>query len=365
MIIEVNGVQYAGFTNASASKALDNLSSTFSFNAASNDGTPAPFRGGEECRVLIDKELFLTGFIEIVEVGGDAGSHKISITGRDKTGDYLDSTLGSINDIRSGITLKELIELTLIQLGSNLKVVQQKGLIIEPFVDTQDLASPDIGQNAFEFAENLARKRQVLLSSTPEAEILITQSEGNKIDAFLRHKIDDNTNNVKSDSFSFDSTGRFNVYRISTQSNLVTSVNSGESSNSDIVNQLGQIKDDDIRPGRQFVLLAENAGANPFNRAKWQRDIDRARGNVYSATVKGFRNQIGDIWKVNTIINVTSDYAGISADMLVHSVEFNLSNTGGRSTVLSLVDKNSFTLSQIDEITTDVIGAGVIDGVGQ
>ena len=355
MIIEVDGVQYSGWTSASAKIRLDSVTNEFNFNATSQDGKPLPFKGKEKCSVYVSEEKVLTGHIEIVTIDGDAKKHTISITGRDKTGDIIDSKIGSVEDIRPIISLKRIIEAAIKHIGSDVKVIQAEGLEIADFVKSEDLAAPEPGQPLWDFIETLARKRQVLLSSTPDGDVLITRSSGKEIDATLQHKIRDDENNVLSYSVSYDTTGRYNVYRISSQLSPVALVHAGTVLNSKIASQDKQVSDGDIRLGRQFVLVAENAGANPLDRAKWERNVRRARGSVYGATVHGFRNQTGNLWAVNELVQVVDEFADIETRMLVNTVQFTLDPNDGTNTTMSLIEKDAYKL-KVAEPSTDTFG---------
>ena len=125
MKLEVNGIAYDSFTSASAELRLDALSNTFNFDAVSTVRNPLPFRGGEECRVLVDGETAVTGFIEVVTGDYSADSHTVSVQGRDKTADLLDSGLSTMADIRAPVTLKAIIEQVVANIGVELTVVDR------------------------------------------------------------------------------------------------------------------------------------------------------------------------------------------------------------------------------------------------
>ena len=108
--LEVNGVQYSRFESASVGLRLDALSNTFSFEVVSTQGRALPFKGGEACEVIVNNRTVLTGNIEIVTVAYSAGSHSITVSGRDKTADLLDSSLPSFSDLTAPISLKQIIE---------------------------------------------------------------------------------------------------------------------------------------------------------------------------------------------------------------------------------------------------------------
>lgn len=365
MRIEVDGVEYLNFESASATVRLDALSNTFSFEATSEEARPLPFLGGEACRVLVDGEVVLTGFIEVVDASGDSGSHSIGIVGRDKTGDLLDSTIDKLSDLRGGrLALKTIIERVIAHLNPKDPTFIRVVDLAKPasFNPAEDLHAPEPGQNAFEFIEKLARKRQVLLTSNGDGDVVITASSGKEVNASIQHRVKDNRNNVISYSVSHDTTGRYNLYKSRAQLNATATSLAGTTSNDSIVNQgdAVQATDKDIRRGRQLVLVSENmsSGTENQNRARWEANIRKARGRVYSAVVDGFRNQTGNLWTINELVRVHDEYAGIEATMLVNSVEYSLSPDEGRTCTLSLVERNAYTL-ELEEPETEEIGSGL------
>lgn len=356
MIIEVNGIEYAGWTQAHAKLRLDALSDVFHFEATAQNGVPLPFRGGEACSVLVDGERVLTGNIEMVSVTGDSEEHTINVDGRDKTGDLVDSKIGSLSDIRPPITLKAIIELVVLHIGGTILVIDKFGTPI--FDKAEDLAAPEPGQDAWDFIQSLARKRQVLLTSDADGNIIITRSAGIIVPATLQNRIKDDTNNVMTYAVSYDYTGRHSIYRMIGQLNPIAVNATASLTNESIANQSNFVTDSEIRPGRHFALVTENAGSDPLDRAKWEMNIRKARSRVYSATVNGFRNQTGNLWNVNELVTVDDEYAGINSRMLINSVQFAINSGGGRQTTLSLVEKNAYTL-ELEEPTTDKVGIGL------
>ena len=356
--IEVSGERYTQFTSAVVSLRLDALSNTFDFQATSQNGEPLPFVGGEACKIIIDGENVLTGFIEIVEVNYSSNSHDISIVGRDKTGDFLDSTLDNISDINAPITLKEIIERVISELSLNIEVIDN--LNPESFNQAEDIISPEPGQNAFSFIEQYSRKRQALLSSNGDGNIVITQSSGNFIDAPLRHVIGSNDNNIINGNVSYDTTGRYNIYKFRSSLNTVALNFAGATPISSVVDQKGEIRDDEIRIGRQLILISEEAFSDSQNetRSQWEANIRRSRGRVYSVVVDGFRNATQALWNVNTVVSVIDDFSRIDARMLINTVTFNFDLDSGSTTTLGLVDENAYTLI-LSEPQTQRIGNGL------
>ena len=377
--LEVNGVQYDNFVSVSCEIRLDALSSTFSFEAVADQGTPLPFKGGEPCRVIVDGEKVLTGSIEIVAVDYSASDHTIFIQGRDKTGDLLDSTLSSI-DIRAPITLKQLIEIVLKQIGLDIKVIDEvspKAFTsdelsvgeedddIDPFNETEDLAAIEAGDNAFSFLEQYSRKRQVLLTSDADGNVVIATNSGESAPGALQNILESNDNNILAASFSFDTTGRFNVYKFVSQMNPVTLNFAGEVPIETIVDQNGGVFDPAIRIGRQLVLVSEVPYSNAQNetRARWEADIRRARGLVYAVTVNGYRvdpsDPNSDLWRTNKLYQITDDFLGKQEPMLCNSVTYTLDLISGQQTTLGFVDEKTYTLDltkpKTSETASDIL----------
>lgn len=356
MRLEVKGIEYDNFTAASCEIRLDALSNTFSFEAVAAAGEALPFKGDEACRVIVNDEVVLTGTIEVVDVSYSAGSHTIMVQGRDKTGDLLDSTIDVIDDLNAPITLKQVIEKVIENIGADITVIED--VTTEPFEAAQDLIAAEPGDNAFQLIEKYARKRQVLLTSNGDGNIVITSGSAKTALGSIQHIIDADDNNVIAGSFSFDSTGRYNVYKFASQLNPIALNLAGEIGLDSVSDQSGGASDPDVRIGRQLVLIAESPFSDNQNeaRAKWEANIRKARGLVYSVTVSGFgvddTGLIGDLWEINTLYQIIDDYLGKSEPMLCNSVTFTLDAQGGELTSLSFVDQNAYSISLAEPQTS-------------
>lgn len=369
--IEVDGVEYENFVSASAILRLDALARTFTFEATAEDAAPLPFRGGEACKVKADGDTVLTGNIEIVNAEGDDSSHSIELTGRGRTGDLLDSSIGGLSHIKPG-TLRGIVQQVIAHLDPDTAPADRIPVVDEArpasYNKAEDLAAPEPGENAFNFLERLARKRQVLLTSNADGAVVIAQGSGVEIPgAFIQHRIADSSNNVLKWSVSYDQTGRYNSYKMVSQMNLLALNLAGSPSAESVVGQ-GQDKvvlDQAIRRGRQLVLVGESMSSGPEDerRAKWEQNIRRARGAVYSVVVDGYRNQVGLLWEPNTLIQVVDEHAGIEAKMLVNTVEFNLDADTGSTTTLSFVESDAYSLA-LEEPETEKLGDGLLQLLG-
>ncbi len=343
--LQVDGFSYANFTKAEVILSMDSLAGSFLFNAVDVESAGLPFKGGESCKITVNDELVIDGFIDIITVDYADSMHTITIEGRDKTSDIIDSTIENVK-ITGSATLKQVIEKVIENIGADISVVDNVGLT--PFNPAEDKLSASIGQNAFDFIETLARKKAVLLASNVGNVDIIKPSDS-LLDITLKNIIGANDNNIKSASYNKDLTTRFNRYKTRSQYNLVALNEAGEFDTEQVVNQSGEYIDNEIRESRQFILQSENASAaqKARLRAEWEGVIRRTRSKTYGAVVIGHENDLG-LWKPNTLINVADDFAGLNENMLINTVTFRIDVDSGTTTELSLVDKEAYNVESAD-----------------
>ena len=111
-----------------------------------------------------------------------------------------------------------------------------------------------------------------------------------------------------------------------------------------------------------IVPETNSSDSETRKRAEWEKNIRKARSRVYSAVVDGFRNQTGELWKVNQLVRVDDVFAGINSVMLVNSVIYSLTEDEGSTTSLSLVNRDAYTLeiAEPSEDEDDELGIGFI-----
>jgi len=360
MILEVNGIPYTFFTSAAVDIRLDAFCRTFRFGATNTGEAALPFRGGEAVRVLDGDDVLVTGNIEQVNADYDDTGHSITVSGRDKAGDILDSTLEASGDFVPPLTMKRAVELIVKQLGVDVTVADD----VRPaaFDKAGDLLAPEPGQNAFDFLESLGRKRRVFLTTDGEGRIHIIRGSTARSPGALQNILGADDNNVLSASVSYDLTGRYRSYKSLSGLNPLALQAAGVTSVEATVNQKGRAIDSAIRAGRQLTFIPESQLSSGVNseRASWEANVRKARSRVYSAVVQGFRPAPDSPpWQVNTVVDIVDDFAGINGAMLINSVSYNLDETSGSTTTLGLVATNSYTLA-LDEPQTETLGGGFL-----
>jgi prophage tail gpP-like protein len=343
--LEVNSRQYENFTSIECNVAMDNISGVFSFEATSAKKIAFPIKAGDKCRVLIDDEPIITGFIDIIEITRGANSHLVNIVGRDKTSDAIDATIGALDEFNAPISLTDVIKKTLA--NADISDIDVINLVpdLQPFA-AGELISGEIGNKVFSFLENHARKKQVVLSSDGDGNIVITRASKTLIASALVSVDGNQFNNVTSSSAKVDFSQRYHKYVVHSQANPVANLG-GQPNISASVSIKGEAIDDEVRNSRILNIKAEQptdlAGAKL--RAEWEKNIRRARSIRYSCSVQGHRAPVSKVpWRPNLLVKVLDDSVDINADMLINAVTYQFSNEGGSTSTLALIDKNAYTL---------------------
>lgn len=343
----VNGDPFTDFVSARVTESLSTLANDFSFTASSVGDFP-PLRQGDEVEAIVDGVTKLTGTIDEVNGRDQEGSHLVTYTGRDKTGDFLDSQINVIDEILASdtLTLKRIIEITIAHLKQTLTV--EDDLNPTPFNSAEDIIAPQVGQNAFDFVAAYARKRQALLSSTPEGNILITQSSPTDSGAVVQRIQGADDNNIVGQNYAINASRRFNKHIHRGQLDPSALNFGGESSSSTVEDQGGEAIDSGARVGRQSVTVeAESYSSEQLkDRAKWAAQLAKAKATRFACTVNGHQKAKGGLWVSNTLVQVNSDVADITRKMLLDTVTFSQGEGQPTVTDLEFVERNVYTIDE-------------------
>lgn len=343
--LEVNGTPYTEFMSASVTLAVDTMANDFTFAASAVNGFP-PFKDGDSVKCIVDSAQVLDGFIDGVDGTEAEGSHVVTYSGRDKTQDFIDSDIEVMNEIRAtgNLTLKRLIELVIAHLGQDIKVVDE----FNPpeFNAAEDIASPKVGQNALEFVSFYAMKRQAILSSDSDGNILITQSSPIESGEILKSDASGD-NNIIGQSFSVKSKNRFNKYFNKGQLDPLALNLTPSPDIAGVEGQSGGVTDSSVRTGRQKVSVEGKgySSAQLSDRSKWSKQIAKARATKFNCTTLGHSKQkTSGIWRENELTLIISLAANITRYMLSNSVTFSQAEGSAETTSFEFVEKDVYTI---------------------
>ena len=379
ILIEIDGQVWTAFESVSVRKNMQDLCGTFTFKLVKR-GDLIPFANGAKVRILVGTPIIgfspiLTGYIEQMVPSHDAKSHSISVSGRDKTADVVDSTIGGNIVFNAPISLISLTKKTLKTLGitgidvnidSNVTGLTEKDLMF----DKKEVIAPEFGISVFDFLSQYARKKQVILTTDENGNLLFTRTSNNAIKTKLVYKnFPSNESNVLSASGTFDNSKRYNKYVCASQSNPTLYKEDDKKIPVELeTGSFGLATDDGIRSSRIYNFLGESPssgdsvyrieskkdeknnvsnGEDAKDRAIWESNVRRAKSFYYNCTIIGYRAYEDNIiWRPNLLVQVTDDDIQVDSQLLINKISYS-KDLSGSITTLELVSKDTFDLLQI------------------
>ena len=341
--LEVNTAQgFSNFSNlvkASITKSIATFSGQFSVTVTATKDEILPIKAGQLCRALVNGEPIITGYIDSASVSYSATSHHITLSGRDKTADLVDCTLqAEQSDFTGPISLKKLCEIAIEKSG-----VQGVSVIDQANVDNFDavsLESAKVGESIYSFIERYARKRQVLLSSDGNGNLLIAKPGLIAAKTSLVNGI-----NIKSANITVDLSGRYRTYIVKSAGNLAawpidSAINIEQQSNNE-----GVSEDNDIRAGRRLTIITENAGnqGDAQLRADWENDV-RQSDSIKASVVIQDAGDNGEVLLPNRVVQYQEPFLGQNYTMLIKSARYGFNLQQGSTTTLQLVQQGAYRL---------------------
>jgi len=355
----IDDVPYTAFKEYNLERDFEAISGSFTLSLSTLDGGLFPIQRGARVKIMIDGKSFLNGYVDKISINYSTSDHEIVISGRDKTQDIIDSTIDSTIELNTPISLQAVIQKILDYLGLDIKIINQAGQI-DSFT-ANELVSGEVGQGCFDLLDQYCRKRDVLLTTDGEGNIVITRGEGAAINGSLVHVVDNaHSNNIKSAQIDYDDTKSFYSYIVKSQLNpskeklnfntglTETYLPGAGAPAKDVVSTKGSATDESVRQSRKLVIKAENSSTNSDckDRALYEREIRRARALNYIVTLDGFKYSAasGSIWEPLQIVSVIDNFAGIDEELLVRKVIYRLALDSGSQTILELVPKIAYNL---------------------
>jgi len=360
---------------------------------------------GSFIKIKIDGEAILTGYIEKQRVSYSSDNASISIQGRDKLCDFVDSRISnqifktpvSFVDIVQkvltktgyivvmpdksllGMGLSKLDSLGLDKLGLATKLLGNQVKIINDYEDSNFfftnpipdfLTNENIGfskdEGAYDFIKRLANKRKLVIGTDNSGNFIIrsigdTSSKTILVNNTFANKPNPN-NNIKSAEIVRDDSQRYYEYKILSSGTNTAPTQTGtingeaklptrDSLKDNTAQYFGVCYDNSIRKTRKF--LDNVTGMNNSQckeRAEWECNIRLAKSFQYKCSVYGWRQNLNPIillnplWDINQIVTVNDSRAGlINTNMLIKSINYKQDTSSGTITEMTLINKLAYT----------------------
>lgn len=350
LTLTVNGKNYTGFKEVAVVRSIQQAAHQFELKAApALDAAQGVFdiEDGALCEIRIDDELVMTGYVDDVITDYDAKTHEVTVIGRSKAADLVDcSTTGK--QIKKGDTLAGVAKALCSDFGIQVSIDSSAFSAANKAFSGADL-SLDAGQSIFEFLEELARMRAVLLVSDAAGNLVITRAGNARSGTNLELG-----KNIKAAQGSRSSRSLFSEYQVAGQQSIWATSDTEANSQ-----PLAKVKGDSKRH-RPFVIHNDSPAdvEQCQARAQHQQRVNYGRSRSIQYTLQGWtQTQGGQLWMPNQLINITDQYNKLNnAERLITEVKTQLSTRSGRTTMLTVMPKSAFDLLEKQEKSGGIFG---------
>ena len=328
---------YAGWTAIEVQRGIERIAGGYVLQLTTRyPGVDAPLqlRQGLACKVLLGADLVITGYIDEYETDDTDRSSSVRVHGRDKTGDLVDCSAMYKTGQWRGVRLEQIV--------ADIALPFKINVAVAPGTDTGEVFKRfalEEGEKAFAAIDRACRLRAVLVTSTPDGNLLITTASTVSSGVRLMEGVN---------MHKFHS--RHDWKERHSEITLKGQVPGDDHEHGAAAAHLkASAKDAEIDRYRPLVVIAEHGTSSKSlsDRAAWEVKVRLGRGKRGGCTVVGWRTgtdgQQGPLWQPNTLVHVTSARMGLDMELLIISCHYHLSEHG-KMTDLTFARREAFEL---------------------
>ncbi len=332
----VNGKDYAGWQSARVTRSIESVAGSFDLEVSdrwADQETPWPIFEEDECVLKVGSTRLITGYVDKRSLSYEANARRLSVSGRDRAGDLVDSSAILSKWEFKGMPVLELARNVAKPFG--ISVSLQAGLTNASLPSPPKKHAINPGDSAFEVIEQACRLAGLLPVSDGNGGLVLTRAGKDRCSTELVQG-----ENILAASADFDASARFRTYLVLGQHSGTDKYSGAKSSAAK-----GTAEDKNVRRSARKLLIRPDVAvtaAHAKQRAEWEASVRAARGDSVSVTVKGWQQGNGQVWPVNALVRVRSPLIGVDGEMLITQATFSVDSESGTRTVLSLKNPQSF-----------------------
>ncbi len=325
----IGGRRYGGWTDVTVVRSMEAGSGQFeiAYTAGISPGR-SEIKAGERCVVELAGQPVITGWVDRASRAWAATGHSLSVSGRDASGDLVDCTAVHAPAEWRGLKLEDLAAILAAPFGVAVTVDVETGARFPAF-------RLEHGETAWEAIERACRLRACLAMPSGDGGLTITRAgESGAASGLLTGGA---AGNVLSWSLDDDHADRYSLYRV-----LAQRPGSDDEAPADYCHVRGEARDSGITRYRPLMIPAEDVADQPAaaGRAEWEAAIRRARGLRARASVVGWMDGAGALWRPNTRVRAGDPWGG-DREWIIATVRYTLSD-GGTITEMELADPDAY-----------------------
>ena len=328
--LQIGGMAYGGWESMRLQIGMEQLAGTFelqTFDRWPEQFVERPIRPGQSCRITVDGEVVITGWVDEVQPELSGTSHTVKVTGRDMTGDLVDCSV-----LHKG---GQWTNRTLAQIATD--VCAPFGITVIAQVPTPIIKSARIqqGETAYELLSRLAVQVGVLLMTDGAGHLVIAKAGTTTVSTVLQEGV-----NLLSSKLKSSWKERYSKYIVTGQ----TPAPRDEDDATSAAQPIPAVEPDPelVAAGRYrpLVVVSVTHGVPMANHAAWECRVRIGRSTRATVAVVGWSHATG-LWRPNTLVRLVAPYLQINEPLMIASVTFSLDEKG-MTTELELADPRAF-----------------------
>lgn len=318
------GVVYTGWESMKVTASIKEAVRTFKLETTEQVGQ-FNFPPGTPIQIYANGSLMVDGYVNVYQPSGDAGDHKVTVSGRGKGQDAVDCA--ALHDTG------EWDDADPAQVADDL--ARPYDTTIRPKVPLEKVERWALaqGERAFQSLERMLRPQGATLMGNADGSIDITNAAAAK----AHYGILMEGQNIKRYSGNLNDGSRHAKYIVKGQRRLGSTA-------SDLRVQ-EESRDSGGARNRTKLIVNETDTDPKRARARADHEKERAAGHSISCsiTTQGFRDFAGELFEPNRLIYVHSPILlHITQTMLIESLDFSQDGKKGSLTDLKLVDPRAY-----------------------
>ena len=322
----VNGRAYSSWKSVNVTRSIETLSGSFSLTVSDAAGD-VRVREEDECKVVVDGQTLVSGFVESRSIRLEANSRDVTFSGYDKAQVLVACSVDVGRWTWYNTGLLEFARALAQPFGVGVQLARDLKLDTP---SSKSVVNP--GESAFEAIQREAAKAGVLVVSDGNGNILFTRSGTTRAsDAIVEG------GNILTSSVDYDGAERYSKY-------VVLATRPGDDADSSRFR--AEATDQGVRrQDRVLVIRPSSAMSARAARAHadWQARTRAAQAETVTVTVQGWWQEAkSELWAPNLIARVQAPAMGVNGDLLVSEVNYSLDDGGGEVTRLRLVRPDAF-----------------------
>lgn len=331
VVIKIGPRPYPAWKQASIMLSLERLSGEFDISGSGQwtedrKLVSYPIKAGQKCALSISGETVITGSIDAAPPYFKVNDVGIKVKGRDRTALLNDCSLEGRS--WNGVGLQTIASDLCGPFGVPVRLVNFDGG--KPFTKY----AVDPGETVLSALEDACRQLGAMMWTDGLGTLMIGRpAKGPHVGTLQLGK------HIIEAEGGPDHTERFRTYKV------VGQRSGGDLWDNNEHAQRGQASDPEVDPRRVRVLVAENqvdGGVTAQQRAEHEARVRKARGNVISATIHGWRAPSGVILRPGQRMDIACKRLGATGTLMLAEVNLSQGTSEGTIARLKLMPEGAF-----------------------